>query len=472
MKKILSIVILLSFGALFNFSQPMSKSPHSKAQIKVLETCIDSLCIAHQKGINDLEIRMDSLNMAYRMEIKELRQINKENCSIYYDRLDAEFDRTLVFFSLIWGLLGVLVGLVVPLIINRTFERNFTKQIEQLKEDTQQQLSNVIENINRDNKQLERLTIGRMRDRYKDIDKQLATLTKETTALKQIKIQLDEVKTKVETSERNAKQSQADAMVSRIYAEASKEYKENPQRAIELYTRLISLDDREIDAYVSRAFLYLRLEKYNQAIDDAIKIISIDKTVPQAYIIRGMAKNGLRLFNEAIMDFSQALQYSKDIDQQGIIYINRAESYYGLKEFDKIVEEYDLAGKLSPLNANHLNNRAIAYLKLGKYDVALLDATESLNLCKDDILKSCIYDTLGSIYAAKKMYKEALEYFDKAIDLNAQLWECYENRANVYRILLSQTEDNEEKIKLQDMYKADIQIFRNKKIVENEKVLE
>ncbi|MBO5012655.1 MAG: tetratricopeptide repeat protein [Paludibacteraceae bacterium] len=471
MKKVLSIVILLGIGALYSFSQSTSIS-HSKAQINALKTCIDSLSIAHQKRINDLEMRMDSQNMAYRMEIKELHQSNKENCSIYYDRLDAEFDRTLVFFSFIWGLLGVLVGLVVPIIINRAFERNFTKQIEQLQEDTQTKLSNVIENINRDNKQLERLTIGRMRDRYKDIDKQLATLTKETTALKQLKIQFDEVKIKVETSERNAKQSQADAMVSRLYAEASKEYKENPLRAIELYTRLLSLDDKEMDAYVSRAFLYLRLEKYNQAIDDAIKIISIDKTNPHAYIIRGIAKNGLKLFNEAIIDFSQALQYSKDIDQQSIIYINRAESYYGLKEFDKIIEEYDLADKLSPLNANNLNNRANAYLKLGKFDLALLDATESLNICKDDKLKSCICDTIGCIYVAKEMYKEALEYFNKAIDLNDQLWECYENRANLYQILHSQAKDNEEKTNLLDMYKADIQIFRNKKIVKNENGLE
>ena len=43
---------------------------------------------------------------------------------------------------------------------------------------------------------------------------------------------------------------------------------------------------------------------------------------------------------------------------------------------------------------------------------------------------------------------------------------------NLAQILLSQTEDNREKTKLQNMYKADIQIFRTKKIVENEKTLE
>ena len=162
MKKILNILILLncvSFG--FAQSAPRKsteKSPkvsaevHLKAQIKALNVCVDSLSIAHQKEINDLEIRMDSLNVAYHMEIKELHQINKENCTIYYDRLDAEFDRTLVVLSLIWGLLGVLVGLVIPIIINRTFERHLTKQIEQLKEDTQQQLSNVIEKIETNSK--------------------------------------------------------------------------------------------------------------------------------------------------------------------------------------------------------------------------------------------------------------------------------------------------------------------------------
>ena len=480
MKKILNILILLncvSFG--FAQSAPRKsteKSPkvsaevHLKAQIKALNVCVDSLSIAHQKEINDLEIRMDSLNVAYHMEIKELHQINKENCTIYYDRLDAEFDRTLVVLSLIWGLLGVLVGLVIPIIINRTFERHLTKQIEQLKEDTQQQLSNVIENINRDNKQLERLTIGRMRDRYKDIDKQLSTLTHETMLLKKMKEQFDDLKDKIETSERNAKQSQQDAMISRLHAEASKEYKSNPQRAIDLYTRIISLNEQELEAYNNRAILYLEQENYTQVINDTTKAIAINTTFTNAYAIRGVAKNKLKKFENAICDFSKALQYSKDNQQRNHIYKNRAESHFGLEQFDKMIEDYNFADKLSPLDASCLNNRAYAYLKLGKFDIALLDAIDALKLCEDDNSRSCVYDTIGTIYLAKEMYQEALSNFDEALNLNSQLWECYENRAKVYQRIISQTEDPEEKRKLQDRYEADIQCFRSKQIARDKKI--
>ena len=87
-------------------------------------------------------------------------------------------------------------------------------------------------------------------------------------------------------------------------------------------------------------------------------------------------------------------------------------------------------------------------------------------------MKSYIYDTIGSIYFAKEMYHEALENFNEAINLNSQLWECYENRAKIYQILISQAEDPKEKMQLQDRYEADIQCFRNKNIVENEQALE
>ena len=70
------------------------------------------------------------------------------------------------------------------------------------------------------------------------------------------------------------------------------------------------------------------------------------------------------------------------------------------------------------------------------------------------------------------MYHEALENFNEAINLNSQLWECYENRAKIYQILISQAEDPKEKMQLQDRYEADIQCFRNKNIVENEQALE
>lgn len=484
MKKILNILILLNCIS-FGFAQSTPKksieqSPkvsteiHLKAQINALQTCIDSLSIAHQKGINDLEIRMDSLNMVYRMEIKELHQANKENCSIYYDRLDTEFDRMLVIISLIWAIIGIFVGVIAPFMINKSYERTFTRQIEELRDTMSVRMKNLLLDVSRENKQSERLAVGRMRERYKDIDRQLATLNKETSSLKNIKEQLSEIKSKIETSERNAKQSQMEAMISRLYLEASKEYQNNPQRAIDLYTRIILLNEKELEAYNNRAILYLQREEYERAINDTTTAITIDNTFANAYAVRGLAKNKLQKFENAIDDFSKALQYSKDDKYRNQIYIDRAETYFRLERFDKTIHDYDCANKLFPLDANNLNNRANAYLKLQKFDIALRDACEALKLCEVDKLelKSYIYDTIGSIYFAKEMYHEALENFNEAINLNSQLWECYENRAKIYQILISQTEDPKEKMQLQDRYEADIQCFRNKNIVENEQALE
>lgn len=461
MKKIFCIVVLLSSFFILSFAQSITKKPTKGEQNINIEIRLNT-------QIDILKDRIDSLNTVHQKEMCALRQASKENCTIYYDRLDAEFDRTLIRISLVWGLFGVLIGLVIPIVVNKNFERHLTKQIAQVQEDTTRNLQDTLETINRNNKHLERLTIGRMRDRYKDIDKQLEVLTRETNSLKQLKEQLDEVKNKIETSERNAKKSQAVAMISRLYAEASKEYKDNPQRAIELYTRIISLNEKEIEAYNNRAVLFLRQNNYQQALDDTTRIISLDKTFANAYTVRGLVKSRLGLFDDALNEFSIALQYCEDPKQRSRIYIARAVAHDGLEQHDKVIEDYDSANKLSALSASSLNNRANAYLKLGQLDIAMLDAKESLKLCdKDDKeQRSCIYDTLGCVYFAKEMYKEALNNFNNAIHLNPQLWESYENRANLYKKIISKAQNDEEKIKFQSLYQADIQIFRNKQLAE------
>ncbi len=54
------------------------------------------------------------------------------------------------------------------------------------------------------------------------------------------------------------------------------------------------------------------------------------------------------------------------------------------------------------------------------------------------------YNTLGCIYSAKLMHKEAIEAYEKAIDINGQMPELWYNLANSYMNLAKESEANEE----------------------------
>ena len=62
------------------------------------------------------------------------------------------------------------------------------------------------------------------------------------------------------------------------------------------------------------------------------------------------------------------------------------------------------------------------------------------------------------------MYSDALDCFNKAIELKPDLWETYENRANLYKKFIDIAETVEEKAKYKDLYEQDIEIVRTKKV--------
>lgn len=65
-------------------------------------------------------------------------------------------------------------------------------------------------------------------------------------------------------------------------------------RAIDDYTRTISLDQNYVKAYNNRAVVYYKIGKYKEAIEDCNKYLTFDKKWPDIYYIRALSKIELR----------------------------------------------------------------------------------------------------------------------------------------------------------------------------------
>ena len=249
-------------------------------------------------------------------------------------------------------------------------------------------------------------------------------------------------------------------MISRLFSEALSVADEDSSRAIELYSRIISLNDKELRAYNNRAVAYFQNEEFEKAIEDTTSILNIDSNYVTAYAIRALANARLNNRAEAINDFDSCIRYGND-EEKIKAYESRATELIRFEMWQDAIRDYDTIAETRPLNTFELNNRAFAYYRLGKNDIALKDATESIKI---NDTNAAAYDTLGCIYVAKNMYSEALDNFNKAIDLQQNLWESYENRANLYRKFVDIASSDEEKQKYQKLYEDDIDVVRTKKV--------
>ena len=448
MKKYIILAMLVCSTTLSLAQTNNNKSTSVKVDVEVVLN----------KQVEILNARIDSITIVHQQIIDKVLSETKDNCINYYDRLDNEMDRTLTKFSWIWGLLGAFIGILIPIIINRIYERSLKEEIEKLKND----ISNQVFQLNRETsigmRNLERVTMSRVRERYNDIDQQLKKLNEEASSLGLMKEQLEVIKTKIEVSERNAKESQKQAMISRLFSEALSVADEDSSRAIELYSRIISLNDKELRAYNNRAVAYFQNEEFEKAIEDTTSILNIDSNYVTAYAIRALANARLNNRAEAINDFESCIRYGND-EEKIKAYESRATELIRFEMWQDAIRDYDTIAETRPLNTFELNNRAYAYYSLGKNDIAYIDATKSIEA---DNKNAAAYDTLGCICIAKEMYYEALDYFNKAIEIIPDLWESYENRANLYKILIDIATTESEKAKYRELYEKDIETVRTK----------
>ena len=451
MKKLFILMLLMNFATL-SFAQTKATNKTTPKKPKIEDVL--------NQQVDILNARIDSMTIAHQQAIELVKNEQKEHYANYYNQLDSDFDRWLVYMSIFWTIIGVILGIVIPSKINKNFEDNIKRDIEKFKSDISSTISAIDAKTDQKMKFIERVTINRVRMRYNDIDQQLKKLNDETSSLSKMKGQLEDIRVKIEISEKNAKASEDKSKINRLFAEALNESDSNPSHSIELYTEIISINNQELRAYNNRAVAFFENGEFAKAIEDTTKILNIDNSYASAYAIRALANAKLNNRKEALSDFENCIKYGTE-DQIVMAYESRSTEFMNFEMWTEAIKDYDAIANNRPLNAFELNNRAFAYYKLGKHDIALLDIEDSIKI---DNKNAAAYDTLGCIYVAKEMYFEALKCFDKAIELKPDLWETYENRVNLYNRLIDIAETAEEKAKYKDLYEQDIEIVRKKKV--------
>ncbi len=141
---------------------------------------------------------------------------------------------------------------------------------------------------------------------------------------------------------------------------------------------------------------------------------------------RGIAKLKLKKFQEAIEDFLLAQKKSVEIVDPRI-YDGLGCCYCELGQFIETKVNFDEAIERDEKNPEFWNNRAQAYYKFSKYDLAHKDFTKALSLSPEDPV---VYYSMGLCLFAMKRYKKAIDMLKTSLKKEQETFS--EMKANIF----------------------------------------
>jgi tetratricopeptide (TPR) repeat protein len=143
---------------------------------------------------------------------------------------------------------------------------------------------------------------------------------------------------------------------------------------------LINLQDHNAEALFNRAWLYqsrgdlarddLARDDLGMAEKDYSRVITIEKQNKDAYYNRGLVYTKMNKHAEAVRDFSEVVRLDPGAADA---YCNRGNAYMRLGKADLAVKDYDAAIKAKPNDADLYFNRGLAHLSTGAKTKAMED---------------------------------------------------------------------------------------------------
>jgi tetratricopeptide (TPR) repeat protein len=196
------------------------------------------------------------------------------------------------------------------------------------------------------------------------------------------------------------------------------------------------IDDRQNDkeepgqAAFERAQQYHHDGVYDLAIAEYSAAIEEAPDEGKYYYGRGASHHINGEGDAALEDFGKAMERGclYPYNERGCLYIER-------KEYQKAVDDFDRALEFCPAewHPKIYANRGLAYFELYNYDKAIADYKAAGDL--DGGFSDWYLYKIGRAYYLKGEYAEALEYFDKAIELKPEDVSYYKERETVHRAM-------------------------------------
>lgn len=142
--------------------------------------------------------------------------------------------------------------------------------------------------------------------------------------------------------------------------------------ALSACSEAVRLDPKSADAYYCRASMYRDKGERDNAIADMDEAIRLKTDQAQYYGTRALLYADTNAYDKAIADMSKKIEMLKD-GATFNDYNSRGDYYYEFGKYEDALKDYNEAVRLKPDYPYNYSDRANAYEKLGKTDLAAAD---------------------------------------------------------------------------------------------------
>ena len=211
------------------------------------------------------------------------------------------------------------------------------------------------------------------------------------------------------------------------------------QSSIDYYTKTFTYKglkpEAKVRMHLERSGAYIILKKFDKAIDDCTAAIAINPKFGEAYITRANIYNEIKKDELAIADYKKAILYvTTTDDHKAQLYDLIARSYFNLREYGKAISADSTAIVLNSKFGRAYANRAEAYGRLGKFQLAINDLSLAMyGFQNNALVLSVLLAERADMKRALKQYKESINDYSLALKLNPDNGLAYWNRAASYR---------------------------------------
>jgi tetratricopeptide (TPR) repeat protein len=191
-------------------------------------------------------------------------------------------------------------------------------------------------------------------------------------------------------------------------------------------SRAIELDPKEATAWYNRGNTYGKLGQPAKAIADYSRAIELDQKLAYAWNNRGGYFDQLGQSEKAIADFSRAIELDK---KDALFRCNRGRVYDKLGRLDPALADFSAAIELDEKLPAAWMNRGLVFSELGQHKKAVADYSRAIQLIP---VEAQAWYNRGVAYVALRQLDNAVADFTKAIEVNAKYAPAWYNRGNIY----------------------------------------
>jgi len=211
-----------------------------------------------------------------------------------------------------------------------------------------------------------------------------------------------------------------------IREEAERLMETEPQEALPLLRKWITLDPTNVDAHSLLGSVHQKLEEYPKATEAYEKAAALDPKSADVYSQLGLAYAKLEEYPKA----TEAYEKAAALDPESAdVYSQLGLAYAKLEDYPKAIEAYEKAAALDPKSADVHSQLGLACVELEEYAKAAEAYQKAAALDPESI---DVYSQLGRAYVKLEDYPKAIEAYERAaaldpesVDVHSQLGRAY-----------------------------------------------